>query len=183
MIIINLIFFVILCATALWVCFANVSGFKIVDAVTVVGTIGSIHGIGLTIWQLTKVKSATEQVAAGVKVKLESLNDLITMADVSSCEETIRSIHSYLERKEYLAASLRMSDVMKILKECVAIGILSVDNVKVVNSMNYLSLDIEALNSPSTLDVRKVKSHMNKLEELLMETSSGIKAKNYGKEI
>lgn len=76
-----------------------------------------------------------------------------------------------------------MSDVMKILKECVAIGILSVDNVKVVNSMNYLSLDIEALNSPSTLDVRKVKSHMNKLEELLMETSSGIKAKNYGKKI
>ena len=65
MIIINLIFFVILCAIALWVCFANVSGFKIVDAVTVVGTIGSIHGIGLTIWQLTKVKSATEQVAAG----------------------------------------------------------------------------------------------------------------------
>lgn len=49
--------------------------------------------------------------------------------------------------------------------------------------MNYLSLDIEALNSPSTLDVRKVKSHMNKLEELLMETSSGIKAKNYGKKI
>ena len=102
MIIINLIFFVILCAIALWVCFANVSGFKIVDAVTVVGTIGSIHGIGLTIWQLTKVKSATEQVAAGVKEKLEALNDLITMADVSSCQETIRSIHSYLERNHLL---------------------------------------------------------------------------------
>ena len=46
MIIINLIIFVILCVAALWVCFANVFGFKIVDAVTVVGTIGSIHGIG-----------------------------------------------------------------------------------------------------------------------------------------
>ena len=137
----------------------------------------------MTIWQLTKVKSATEQVSAGVTKKLDALNDLITMADVSSCEEIIRSIHSYLERKEYLAASLRMLDVMKILKECVAVGILSEDNVKVVNSMNNLSLDIEALYSPSTLDVRKVKGHMTKLTELLMETSSDIKAKNYGKKI
>ena len=62
MIIINLIFFVILCATALWVCFANVSGFKIVDAVTVVGTIGSIHGIGLTIWQLTSISPLQRKV-------------------------------------------------------------------------------------------------------------------------
>lgn len=180
MIIINFIIFVLLTGCILGLCYRNIPSFSVVDAASMIGTIGSIHGIGLTIWQLLKVKHVTEYVSAEVTKKLESLNDLFSMADISCCEEMIRSIYSYLKQEEYLAASIRLHDIMKILEECIANKFLSTEEFRVRDVMQNLSLDIEALYSPETLNVAMVRKHMAKMSELLMETSSKIKAKNYG---
>ena len=76
---------------------------SLVNQISLVGTWASIHGIGLALWQLKQVKNATTQVNEAVSNKLNSLNNLFTLSDITKYEGILRELHYYIDSKEYYA--------------------------------------------------------------------------------
>lgn len=156
----------------------------LLDVFSLLGTIGTFHGLIITFWQLKSMKTANEKASKDVAEKLEEINSLFTLSDISRSQEIIPAIYSYLNSSEYLAAALKIGEIRKILQEAMAIKIMEIDDETISANLKNLSVDMQSLinekREQGKLNVNIIIKHIDEVAMIMQNTSSNIKAKKYG---
>lgn len=161
---------------------------SLVNQISLVGTWASIHGIGLALWQLRQVKNVTTQVNEAVSNKLNSLNNLFTLSDITKYEGILRELHYYIDSKEYYAAAEHIDSVVKFLSEINRNSLFDLKSENLQVHISELNSDVRALhnlkrNQNATVDFDLISSHMINVSRILYLISSQIKNNNYGNKI
>ena len=130
------------------------------------------------------MKTANEKASRDVAEKLEEINSLFSLSDISRSQEIIPAIYSYLNSREYLAAALKIDEIRKILQEAMAVKLLQKSDEIIRVNLKNLSVDMQSLfnekREQGKLNVNVIIKHIDEVAMIMQNTSSNIKAKKYG---
>ena len=157
-----------------------------VDYISGVGSVASLYGIAITLWQLKQVKSAANAAKYAVEMKLSEIDSFLTFADTKRHIEICNSINLYLTNNEYEAAAIRLEQLREVLVNLKHSKELGQDDMKCAFSHTLnLGTDIQSLRKQmagtAKLDVNIVFQHISNVCDFLENVSSKIKQKNYDK--
>lgn len=156
------------------------------DYISGVGSVASLYGIAITLWQLKQVKSAANAAKYAVEMKLSEIDSFLTFADTKRHIEICNSINLYLTNNEYEAAAIRLEQLREVLVNLKHSKELGQDDMKSAffHTLN-LGTDIQSLRKQlagtAKLDVNIVFQHISNVCDFLENVSSKIKQKNYDK--
>ena len=85
------------------------------DAISIFGTVASIYGIILTLYQLYHLTSQTKAIKKELDKKSEETNRLLSYGALESQEHMLRSLTIYLGAKQYAIIESQLQDVKKTL--------------------------------------------------------------------
>ena len=157
---------------------------NLLDIFSLLGTIGTFYGLIITFWQLKSMKTANEKASRDVAEKLEEINSLFSLSDISRSQEIIHAIYSYLYSGEYLAAALKIDETRRILQEAMAVNLLQEDDEIISANLKNLSVDIQSLynekREQGKLNIKVIVKHIDEVAMIMQNTSSIIKANKYG---
>lgn len=156
------------------------------DYISGVGSVASLYGILITLWQLKQVKSAANAAKNSVEKKMKEIDSFLTFADTKRHIEICNSLNLYLSREEYEAATIRLEQLREVLVNLKHSKDLSYDemNSASIHTLN-LGTDIQSLRKhlagTSKLDLDVMFSHVSNVCDFLENVSSKIKQNNYDK--
>ncbi len=156
------------------------------DYISGVGSVASLYGIAITLWQLKQVKSAANAAKYAVEMKLSEIDSFLTFADTKRHIEICNSINLYLTNNEYEAAAIRLEQLREVLVNLKHSKELGQDDMKsaFIHTLN-LGTDIQSLRKQmagtAKLDVNIVFQHISNVCDFLENVSSKIKQNNYDK--
>lgn len=149
-----------------------------------IGSIASIYGILLTLWQLNKVKEVAQAARDAAMSKAEEIESITAYSSLQREKEMCNSIVSYIKGKQFEAAAIKLDNIREHLIEIKTKLIHSEDDKKNINNIiidignDSVNLRRSWMNS-SELDTIKVIEHVNSLSIILAELSSKYKSYNY----
>ena len=85
------------------------------DAISIFGTVASIYGIILTLYQLYHLTSQTKAIKKELDKKSEETNRLLSYGALESQEHMLRSLTIYLGAEQYAIIESQLQDVKKTL--------------------------------------------------------------------
>ncbi len=156
------------------------------DYISGAGSVASLYGIAITLWQLKQVKSAANAAKYAVEMKLDEIDSFLTFADTKRHIEICNSINLYLTNNEYEAAAIRLEQLREVLVNLKHSKELGHDDMKSAffHTLN-LGTDIQSLRKQmvgtAKLDVNIVFQHISDVCDFLENVSSKIKQNNYDK--
>ncbi len=156
------------------------------DYISGVGSVASLYGIIITLWQVSQVKKVATAASEAVDKKLEEIDSLMVFADVKRHIEICNSINIYLTAKEYEAASIKIEQLREVLVNLKQSTQLQGDDLKLVNNHTLnLGTDLQSIRKQiigtGRLEVDVVFKHVSDVCNFLEEVSSKIKRINYDK--
>ena len=160
----------------------------LLDYFSGIGSIASIYGILLTLWQLNKVKEVAQAARDAAMSKAEEIESITAYSSLQREKEMCNSIVSYIKGKQFEAAAIKLDNIREHLIEIKTKLIHSEDDKKNINNIiidignDSVNLRRSWMNS-SELDTNKVIEHVNSLSIILAELSSKFKSYNYDREI
>lgn len=156
------------------------------DYISGVGSVASLYGVIITLWQVSQVKKVAIAASDAVDKKLEEIDSFMEFADVKRHIEICKSIIIYLTNEEYEAAIIKID----LLREALVNLRLSKDlqgaDVDTATShILNLATDSQSIRKhivgTAQLDVDLVFSHISNVCNFLEDISSKIKRINYDK--
>lgn len=181
---INIVVYVVISTISTLLVCNYTNDINLLDIFSLLGTIGTFHGLMITFWQLKSMKTANEKASRDVAEKLEEINSLFSLSDISRSQEIIHAIYSYLYSGEYLAAALKIDEIRRILQEAMAVNLLQEDDEIISANLKNLSVDIQSLynekREQGKLNIKVIVKHIDEVAMIMQNTSSIIKANNYG---
>lgn len=181
---INIVVYVVISTISTLLVCNYTNDINLLDIFSLLGTIGTFHGLMITFWQLKSMKTANEKASRDVAEKLEEINSLFSLSDISRSQEIISAIYSYLNSSEYLAAALKIDEIRKILQEAMAVKLLQKSDEIIRVNLKNLSVDMQSLfnekREQGKLNVNVIIKHIDEVAMIMQNTSSNIKAKKYG---
>lgn len=181
---INIVVYVVISTISTLLVCNYTNDINLLDVFSLLGTIGTFHGLMITFWQLKSMKTANEKASRDVAEKLEEINSLFSLSDISRSQEIIHAIYSYLYSGEYLAAALKIDEIRRILQEAMAVNLLQEDDEIISANLKNLSVDIQSLynekREQGKLNIKVIVKHIDEVAMIMQNTSSIIKANKYG---
>lgn len=181
---INIVVYVVISTISTLLVCNYTNDINLLDIFSLLGTIGTFHGLVITFWQLKSMKTANEKASRDVAEKLEEINSLFSLSDISRSQEIIHAIYSYLYSGEYLAAALKIDEIRRILQEAMAVNLLQEDDEIISANLKNLSVDIQSLynekREQGKLNIKVIVKHIDEVAMIMQNTSSIIKANKYG---
>lgn len=181
---INIVVYVVISTISTLLVCNYTNDINLLDIFSLLGTIGTFHGLMITFWQLKSMKTANEKASRDVAEKLEEINSLFSLSDISRSQEIIHAIYSYLYFGEYLAAALKIDEIRRILQEAMAVNLLQEDDEIISANLKNLSVDIQSLynekREQGKLNIKVIVKHIDEVAMIMQNTSSIIKANKYG---
>ena len=181
---INIVVYVVISTISTLLVCNYTNDINLLDILSLLGTIGTFHGLMITFWQLKSMKTANEKASKDVAEKLEEINSLFSLSDISRSQEIILAIYSYLNCSEYLAAALKIAEIRKILQEAMAVKLLQKSDEIIRVNLKNLSVDMQSLfnekREQGKLNVNVIIKHIDEVAMIMQNTSSNFKAKKYG---
>lgn len=181
---INIVVYVVISTISTLLVCNYTNDINLLDIFSLLGTIGTFHGLIITFWQLKSMKTANEKASRDVAEKLEEINSLFSLSDISRSQEIIHAIYSYLYSGEYLAAALKIDEIRRILQEAMAVNLLQEDEEIISANLKNLSVDIQSLynekREQGKLNIKVIVKHIDEVAMIMQNTSSIIKANKYG---
>lgn len=181
---INIVVYVVISTISTLLVRNYTNDINLLDIFSLLGTIGTFHGLMITFWQLKSMKTANEKASRDVAEKLEEINSLFSLSDISRSQEIIHAIYSYLYSGEYLAAALKIDEIRRILQEAMAVNLLQEDDEIISANLKNLSVDIQSLynekREQGKLNIKVIVKHIDEVAMIMQNTSSIIKANKYG---
>ena len=181
---INIVVYVVISTISTLLVCIYTNNNNLLDIFSLLGTIGTFHGLMITFWQLKSMKTANEKASRDVAEKLEEINSLFSLSDISRSQEIIHAIYSYLYSGEYLAAALKIDEIRRILQEAMAVNLLQEDDEIISANLKNLSVDIQSLynekREQGKLNIKVIVKHIDEVAMIMQNTSSIIKANKYG---
>ena len=150
------------------------------DCFSGVGSISSIYGIVLTLWQLNKVKRVAQAAKDAAMSKTKEIEMLTTYSSLQREKEMCNSIVSYINGKQFEAAAIKLDTIREHLIEIITKQSLYEDDIKIIHniisdigndSVNMRKYWMESFE----LDTSKVIKHIVSLSNILAELSCKIK--------
>lgn len=86
-----------------------------VEILSVAGTLVTVFGFGITVWQLKKTRSAAEAAANSARATREVLAARVALADLAACTTIIDEVKALVRRNSAEAALLRVADITRLL--------------------------------------------------------------------
>ena len=156
------------------------------DYISGVGSVASLYGVILTLWQVSKVKRVAIAASNAVDKKLEDIDSFMEFADIKRHIEICKSIIVYLTNKEYEAATIRMDQLREVLVNLRQSKDLQGNDLDLSSSLILnLATDSQSIRKQivgiAQLDVELVFSHISDVCNYLEELSSKLKRINYDK--
>lgn len=181
---INIVVYVVISTISTVLVCIYTNDIDLLDIFSLLGTIGTFYGLIITFWQLKSMKTANEKASKDVAEKLEEINSLFSLSDISRSQEIIHAIYSYLYSGEYLAAALKIDEIRKILQEAMAVNLLQEDDEILSTNLKNLSVDMQSLynekREQGRLNIKVIVKHIDEVAMIMQNTSSIIKANKYG---
>ena len=161
------------------------------DWFTIIGTMLSVIGLGITIWQLIEVKRKTvryqQQVHDEVVAAQAKIRSGLSLSKVPKASQYIKDAMHSLQQRKIDVAGMRMEDAEFILDE-----IYSDDNFKSVKKkqdyVNGLKNFKESLRSlqgnitnPDNINMSIIMNNLSRMNSVLSEVSSTQINSLYGK--
>lgn len=175
---INIVVYVVISTISTLLVCNYTNDINLLDIFSLLGTIGTFHGLIITFWQLKSMKTANEKASRDVAEKLEEINSLFSLSDISRSQEIIHAIYSYLYSGEYLAAALKIDEIRRILQEAMAVNLLQEDDEIISANLKNLSVDIQSLynekREQGKLNIKVIVKHIDEVAMIMQNTSSII---------
>lgn len=182
---IHVFFVIVLSLTAVYIISQDVCASSN-DYISGVGSVASLYGILITLWQVSQVKKVATAASEAVDRKLGEIDSLMVFADVKRNIEICNSINIYLTAGEYEAASIKIEQLREVLVNLKQSKQLQENDLKTASyhTMN-LGTDLQSIRKQiigiGILEVDVVFLHVSKVCNFLEEVSSKIKRINYDK--
>lgn len=150
------------------------------DCFSSVGSISSIYGIVLTLWQLNKVKRVAQAAKDAAMSKTKEIEMLTTYSSLQREKEMCNSIVSYINGKQFEAAAIKLDTIREHLIEIITKQSLYEDDIKIIHniisdigndSVNMRKYWMESFE----LDTCKVIEHIISLSNILAKLFCKIK--------
>jgi hypothetical protein len=156
------------------------------DYISGVGSVASLYGIIITLWQVSQVKKVATAASEAVDRKLEEIDSFMAFADVKRHIEICNSINVYLTSKEYEAAAIKIEQLREMLVNLKQSNELQDDDFKSASShILNLGTDSQSIRKHRAgivkLDSDVLITHISDVCNFLEEVSSKIKKINYDK--
>lgn len=156
------------------------------DYISGVGSVASLYGIIITLWQVSQVKKVATASSEAVDRKLGEIDSFMAFADVKRHIEICNSINMYLIAKEYEAAAIKIEQLREVLVNLRQSNELQDDDFKSASShVLNLGTDLQSLRKHRVgtvkLDSDVLFTHISDVCNFLEEVSSKIKKINYDK--
>ena len=161
------------------------------DWFTIIGTILSVIGLGISIWQLIEVKRKTvryqQQVHDEVVAAQAKIRSGLSLSKVPKASQYIKDAMHSLQQRKIDVAGMRMEDAEFILDE-----IYSDDNFKsvekkqdYVNGLKDFKESLRSLQSnitdPDNINMSIIMNNLSRMNSVLSEVSSTQINSLYGK--
>lgn len=156
------------------------------DYVSGVGSVASVYGIIIALWQIKQTKNAAMAAENASIKKSKEIDDFMSFANISRHIEISNSILPYLATKQYEAAIIKIDQLKELLIELNESDGISDDERKYASShVTKLSTDISSIRKQmlgyNILDEDEVVTHIMSVNTFLQEISAKLKRKNYDK--
>lgn len=156
----------------------------LLDYFSGIGSIASIYGILLTLWQLNKVKEVAQAARDAAMSKAEEIESITTYSSLQREKEMCNSIVSYIHGEQFEAAAIKLDNIREHLVEIKTKRTLPEDDIMNINNIiNDIGNDCVNMRmhwmKSLELDINKVIEHVNSLSIILAELSSKFKSYNY----
>lgn len=156
------------------------------DYISGVGSVASLYGIIITLWQVSQVKKVATAASEAVDRKLEEIDSFMAFADVKRHIEICSSINMYLVAGEYEAAAIKIEHLREVLVSLRQSKELQDNDSKSVSShILNLGTDLQSIRKhlvgTAKLNSDVLFTHISDVCNFLEEVSSIIKKENYDK--
>jgi hypothetical protein len=144
------------------------------------GTVASVYGIILSLYQIYHLNSTTEAIQQELKNKSEKTNSFLSYGDLERLEQNLRTMTSYLKDKQYAMIEYQLQEAKKILFEISSnITIKEVVEGEIESLIQNIGIDIsnvtEARTSGITINQKVLLEHNNSIITLLQKASTILK--------
>lgn len=85
--------------------------------ISVIGSILSLIGVGIAIYQIYKTRCAAEAAKTASLQTQKDISRNLLLSDISICVKYIEEIRLYLRHKEYVSAQVRVNDLISQLNQ------------------------------------------------------------------
>ncbi len=156
---------------------------SVVDYISGVGSVASIYGVLVALWQLRQIKSTADAAKEAAEKKSAELDAFVSFADVNRYIEVAKRIPAYLTYKnQYEAAIIYMEQLKEELIDVKRNQYIDGNDIKLADSyVLKLGTDIGSIRKQivgvNSLDVEMVITHVSNICTFLQEISSKIKDK------
>ena len=156
------------------------------DYISGVGSVASLYGIIITLWQISQVKKVATAASEAVDRKLEQIDSFMAFADIKRHIEICNSINMYLIAEEYEAAAIKIEQLREVLVNLKQSRELQDNDFKSASShILNLGTDLQSIRKylvrTAKLDSDVLFTHISDVCNFLEEVSSKIKKVNYDK--
>ena len=156
------------------------------DYISCVGSVASLYGIIITLWQVSRVKKVATAASEAVDRKLKEIDSFMAFADVKRHIEICNSINVYLTLKEYEAAAIKIEQLREMLVNLRQSNELKDDDFNSASShLQNLGTDLQSLRKHRSGTVKLnsdvLFTHISDICNFLEEVSSKLKKINYDK--
>lgn len=156
------------------------------DYISGVGSVASLYGIIITLWQVSRVKKVATAASEAVDRKLKEIDSFMAFADVKRHIEICNSINVYLTSKEYEAAAIKIEQLREMLVNLRQSNELKDDDFDSASShLQNLGTDLQSLRKHRSGTVKLnsdvLFTHISDICNFLEEVSSKLKKINYDK--
>lgn len=153
------------------------------DILSSLGSIASVVGIAITLYQVIKVKSVTKATQIEVKKRMDDVEQFFIYAEIEKSETFSALILSYISRKEYEAAILKIEEIKKILFNIKNKNLQNVDDIEIQKCIQNLSIDINSIRAKkmtgTNFDIEIIIYNLGNVNGILQNISTKLKVGKY----
>lgn len=146
------------------------------------GTVASIYGIALALYQIYHLSSTTKAIQDELNKKSEKTHSFLSYGDLEKQEQNLIAMSSYLKDKQYAMVEYQLQEAKKILLEISNnISIKDVIEGSIDRLIQNIGIDITNLNEARTsgisINQKVLLEHNNSIITLLQKASTILKHK------
>lgn len=157
------------------------------DILSILGSIASVVGIAITLYQMREIKLTTKATQIEVKNRMDDIEQFFTYAEIEKSETFSALILSYIRGQEYEAAALKIEEIKKILFNIKNnLKLQNIDNIEIQKCIQNLSIDINSIRAKKMLgtnfNIEIIMFDLGNSNGILQDISTKLKVKSYDRE-
>lgn len=160
-----------------------------IDILSLIGSIASIIGIPLSLWQIFKIKSNTDASRKAIEETKGEIQRVASISDLAKVAEIIKHIQDSISEQKDDIALFRLKELKSIIIELKERPILDSTDFKEKISRHIVTIGADIINlhnltlSVSTQIKRDIiVKHLEQVSDIIIEAQSRLKYQDYEKQ-